>query len=187
VREKADAKGAMDTPRAEAAIRLRSDKRRAESAFGKRTGRRTERKFGSRIERRTGKNVGRSGMKRASRKIGRDEEETAGSAKPVRSEEHLRGRGPTGLRPGRYRLSRPRRLETSMRFPSCCQSPRQRVRGLSAVRRKVLFCSEFIGRGGGTRTHTPSRDPDFGGSLLLAGIEVVTGPRYSAFPDLPVR
>jgi hypothetical protein len=110
VREKADAKGAMETPRAEAAIRERSDKRRAESAFGKRT----ERKFGSRIERRigrrTGKNVGRSGMKRASRtgsgKIGRDEEETAGSAKPVRSEEHLRGRGPTGLRPGRYRLSR---------------------------------------------------------------------------------
>ena len=103
MREKADAKGAMDTPRAEAAIRLRSDKRRAESAFGSRIERR--------IERRIGKNVGRSGMKRASRtgggKIGRDEEETAGSAKPVRSEEHLRGRGPTGLWPGRYRLSRP--------------------------------------------------------------------------------
>jgi integrase len=47
----------------------------------------------------------------------------------------------------------------------CCRiaakAPGNRVRGLSAVCVKVLFCRNFTSRGGGTRTHTPYKDPDF--------------------------
>src|SRR5829696_2500391 len=50
----------------------------------------------------------------------------------------------------------------SLLLPYCCQSPRTQCRGLSAVcGKKRLFAGSIACAGGGTRTHTILRSPDF--------------------------
>jgi hypothetical protein len=61
----------------------------------------------------------------------------------------------------------------------CCQSPRTQCRGLSAVcGRKRLFAGSIACAGGGTRTHTILRSPDFESGASTNSATPAREPHY---------